>query len=301
MTQPSSRPSAARVALGLSVLLAVAWAASAPPTQARRRHTKRAKPPKGMVAVPATVLHLPVPGGAPSDAPAPQPSGEAPRVERAVGPFSMDAREVTVAEYRACVYAGRCTEPQSGTYFSIAGRRKDWADFCNWGKPARQDHPINCVTQAQAQTYCRWAGKALPTEEQWLAAAGAAKDRPYPWGDELRGVDLCWQRRDARQGTCAVGSHRQDESPYGALDMAGNVSEWTSSPFCPLDEPACRTPLVVTRGGNWYNPYSVRRGLARRLERMPDGADHTLGFRCAKARPSKRASGPGPRPDASRP
>lgn len=295
MVPPAPQPASARSSLGVLVLTrsvlmgivlaGIVWTVAPSPAEARRRRPKRLKPPAGMVAVPPTILRVPVVGGAPSDAPTtpdPQPPAKTLRIEHKVAPLFMDAREVTVADYRRCVFAGRCTEPLSGTYFSIAGRRKDWADFCNWGKPDRQDHPINCVTQLQAKTYCDWAGKALPTEEQWLAAAGAGKERPYPWGDKLEGVDLCWNRREGRLGTCAAGTHPQDRSPYGVLDMGGNVSEWTSSALCPFDKPGCKSSLVVTRGGNWYNPYSVQRGLARRLERAPDGADHTVGFRCAK-------------------
>jgi formylglycine-generating enzyme required for sulfatase activity len=71
-------------------------------------------------------------------------------------PFSMDVTEVTVAAYEACVDAGSCSTLDLNEY-----------DPCNWGKSDRGNHPINCVDWEQATSFCRWANKRLPTEEEW--------------------------------------------------------------------------------------------------------------------------------------
>jgi formylglycine-generating enzyme required for sulfatase activity len=85
--------------------------------------------------------------------------------------FHIDKAEVTVKAYRACVSAGACTPPTSRAR-------------CNWDQPSRRDHPINCVTWHQADAYCQWASKRLPTEAQWEKAARGTDGRIYPWGDD---------------------------------------------------------------------------------------------------------------------
>ena len=80
--------------------------------------------------------------------------------------YSIDRYEVTVADYRRCVEAGTCTDKGLTPY-----------DSCNWDKKGKDNHPINCVDWDQAQTYCRWVGKRLPTEAEWEKAARGEKDR----------------------------------------------------------------------------------------------------------------------------
>jgi formylglycine-generating enzyme required for sulfatase activity len=156
----------------------------------------------------------------------------------AVAAFSMDVTEVTVAAYGACVTAGKCSEPGTG-------------DDCNWGKNDRQDHPINCVDWNQATAYCAYAGKRLPTEEEWEYAARGTDGRTYPWGNEAPRNELCWKRWASKEGTCVVGSHPSGASPFGLQDMAGNVGEWTSSNYCSYPINKCIDTARVSRGGNW--------------------------------------------------
>jgi len=183
--------------------------------------------------------------------------------------FSIDKFEVTNARYRRCVEAGACTRPVGQAY----------------DDPTKADHPVTVVSWKQAVAYCRWAGKRLPTEAEWEKAARGTDGRRYPWGDRFDG-----ERANAgyTNGTTAVGSYPQGASPYGAMDMAGNVWEWTASLYrpYPYDPSEGREDLEargarVNRGGSWYaGPKDARtshRANAGHIYRRI--AD--LGFRCA--------------------
>ena len=133
----------------------------------------------------------------------------------------MERTLATVKEYRACEGAGACTPTPDKPY-------------CNEHIAARDNHPINCVTWAQANAFCGWMGARLPTEEEWEYAARGTDGRRYPWGDDAPAKQLCWDGATSdlgmmkRRGTCPVGAHPTGASPFGLLDMAGNVWEWSS-------------------------------------------------------------------------
>jgi formylglycine-generating enzyme required for sulfatase activity/predicted Ser/Thr protein kinase len=160
-------------------------------------------------------------------------------------------------------------------------------DAPKWGW--RDDHPIVNVTWEDANAYCRWAGARLPTEAEWEKAARGTDGRAYPWGDRLS-LDRLWFTRRPGEGTAPVGSFPEGASPYGALDMAGNVGEWVSDWYHPQSYRGARErnpggPAFgkerVARGGAWnlYEPFFFRAAARRGCD--PARRFDFIGFRCA--------------------
>jgi formylglycine-generating enzyme required for sulfatase activity len=189
--------------------------------------------------------------------------------EVSVEPFEIDRTEVTVAAYATCVAAGRCTPPMSTL-----------SPACNYGRSGRENHPVNCIRWEQAQEYCEFVGARLPTEPEWEYAARGPEGRPFPWGAQAPGQRLCWARGETRAGTCDVGAYPGGVSPFGLLDMAGNVAEWTASPACAYQGGRCQDAHVY-RGGSWFasDPADVR--ASARGYRGPVPRDD-IGVRCAR-------------------
>jgi len=190
--------------------------------------------------------------------------------------FYIDKAEVTNAQYRLCVEAGACNAPLNTIYY-------DKADYAQ--------HPVVYVSWNDADAYCRWAGKRLPTEAEWEKAARGTDGRTYPWGE---GIDC----DHAQYGECGgqtmpVGSKPKGTSPYGALNMAGNVLEWVADWYDSgyySQSPARNPPgpgsgeFRGLRGGSWDNrPHLVR--TAGRFWDKPDARYYDVGFRCARGSP----------------
>jgi serine/threonine-protein kinase len=190
--------------------------------------------------------------------------------------FKIDKTEVTVTKYDQCVKAGKCSA--LGT--------------CNWRQRREENHPIDCVDWKQAVAFCRWDGnKRLPTEAEWEKAARGTDGRVYLWGN-------MWDPKranadeidDGFKYTAPVGSFPADVSPYGAFDMAGNVSEWTQDWYGKkyYQNALAKNPRgpergewKVLRGGSWLSPArDVRVATRRRSE--PGGGYDYIGFRCAQ-------------------
>jgi len=191
--------------------------------------------------------------------------------------FCIDKTEVTVSAYRSCVSAGRCSAP-------------DTENQCNWGRSGRDDHPINCVNHDQATAYCSYRGMRLPTEAEWEKAARGTDGRNYPWGNAAPSSQACWNRWDGKLGTCQVGSYPEGASPYGALDMAGNVWEWVADWYGKdyYASAAKRNPTGppagsyrVLRGGCWFDIAADGLRASYRFT-YPLGGRGILGFRCAR-------------------
>jgi formylglycine-generating enzyme required for sulfatase activity len=210
-------------------------------------------------------------------------SDEKPQREVYLDGFWIDKYEVTVDLYARCVKAGKCRKPETGRYY-------------NWDVSGRGNHPINGVDWNQANAYCKWAGKKLPTEAMWEKAARGTDGRKFPWGNQEAsckyavmddGGNGCGDSR-----TWEVGSKPAGASPYGAHDMAGNVWEWTSDWYgssyygnAPARNP--RGPssgsFRVVRGGCWYYGGPAYLRAANRSRYSPGFANFCIGLRCARS------------------
>lgn len=195
--------------------------------------------------------------------------------------FWMDQTEVTNAMYAHCVADGFCLPPSS-----IKSRTHD----SYYGNPEFDDYPVIYVNWYQANAYCTWAGRELPTEAQWEKTARGTDGRTYPWGDDSPNSNLLnynWNIGD----TVEVGSYLDGASIYDALDMSGNVWELVSSLYqdYPYNEKDGREDLTTSgarglRGGSWvYDNDHVR--SANRTGIDPSQAYDFLGFRCSLSHP----------------
>ena len=222
-------------------------------------------------------------------------ASEKPLHELALSAYFIDLQEVTVAAYAACVAATACVAPN--LQYSLT------TPTANYGHPARASYPVNGVDRSHAASYCAWRGKRLPTEAEWeKAARGGCSSYPnsdcktampvYPWGNQAAdctfavvkaGAAGCGSGVTAPTGGVAAGA-----SPYGLLDMAGNVAEWVSDDFdvgyylgSPASDPQgpAATGKAVLRGGSFSSlPVDVR--ASARVEQT--AANDGTGFRCAK-------------------
>ncbi len=150
--------------------------------------------------------------------------------------FYIDTHETTVSHYVDCVEAGACLPPQGRLW----NNHEPLAT--NWDEPGREEHPINNLSWAQADAYCRWRGKRLPTDLEWLRAAYGDSPRPYPWGsaqpdcqravfNDRPSVVRAGYTRHVFSGcgtglTSKVGDRPKGASAFGLHDMAGNAAEW---------------------------------------------------------------------------
>jgi eukaryotic-like serine/threonine-protein kinase len=204
---------------------------------------------------------------------------ERPLHEVRVDAFEIDRTEVTVAAYGACVAAGVCAPSEA------------FHERCNTHARGKDQDPLNCVTWSNAAAYCVWAGKRLPTEEEWEYAARGAHGGKYPWGNAPPETRACWNKPKSSDGTCKAGSHPEDRSPFGVMDMGGSVSEWTATPYCPYPGgpplsgvgAGCKAGARVTRGGSWdlVDAWFLRSTYRDWVLERDRG--YNLGFRCVRA------------------
>lgn len=245
--------------------------------QARRQTTNRAKtggvypqqvPNVPMVFIPGGTFLQGLNRGSPT-------GGFSPQRRVYLAGFWIDQFEVTVRQYRTCVSAGECTEPQGVPLSTLPGER-----------------PVSGVTWEQADIFCKWAGKKLPTEAQWEKAARGTDGRTYPWGDKPPACSYA-NHCNCSANPQLVGRTIRSlgKSKYGAYDMSGNVWEWTRDCF------SLRAYSLTKRTNPFYNRSNcssrVLRGGSYRCKRdwglysyTRLGAyfksnDSDFGFRCA--------------------
>ena len=201
-------------------------------------------------------------------------AAEKPQHEVYLKEFYIDKYEVTNAQYKEFVQAtGRPTPRhwEGGSY-----------------PDGKADHPVVYVSWEDANAYCRWFGKRLPTEAEWEKAARGTDARIWPWGNTFD-IAKCNVESWEGSGSTPVGSYPDGVSPYGVYDMAGNVWEWTDSWYDAYPGSTYTTTefgekLRVLRGGSWYHydslgPIGAR--CASRDRGTPQHVSYVAGFRCA--------------------
>jgi formylglycine-generating enzyme required for sulfatase activity len=205
--------------------------------------------------------------------------------------FWIDKTEVTNAQYKKCVAAGKCTESSYPDDTRLNG----------------DTQPVVGVNWNDARAYCEWAGARLPTEAEWEKTARGGDGRTYPWGNEWDGrrLNFCdanceydWKDAsvdDGYQYTAPVGSYPAGASPYGALDMAGNVWEWVADWYdsgyyarSPGRNPSGPDSgqFKVVRGGSFIYDFPGARSAYRYVFGLvPAPRSPDVGFRCAQGSP----------------
>jgi serine/threonine-protein kinase len=206
---------------------------------------------------------------------------EKPQHSISLDAFWIDQTDVTNGQYKLCQTAGACKEPAR-----VSSNLHDQY----YGSVTFADFPVVWVSWNDAQAYCTWAGRRLPTEAEWEKAARGTDGRIYPWGDtppDKTLADFANQIKDVVK----TGSYPAGASPYGALDMAGDVWNWAAdwyamdyyahSPDANPAGPDSGTQRVLRGGSYTYTAPGLR--AAYRFQKDPTFSSSEVGFRCASS------------------
>lgn len=296
-----------------SVADANTTSAPAPIASASAAATASTTCPEGMSYIPGGPFFMG------SDAPDLKLANPAHKVR--VSPYCMDIHEVTAGDYKKCSDSGECKRAPSAPDFpkkesATEDQHKKvleaYGEFCNFDKPDRDKHPMNCVTWPLADAYCKVQKKRLPTEAEWEFAARGSDGREYPWGnDEGRdkwhmnagGPEFAeWEKKkgfepapsmyetgDGFVGTAPVGSFPKGRTQFGLDDMVGNVYEWTSDWFTTYAPDEVTDPTgapdgdkKAIRGGAFNGGFPQWLKPAFRYHMLATSSSHGIGFRCVK-------------------
>lgn len=224
-------------------------------------------PPPGMMYVPGgTFLMGSNTAGKPE---------EGPIHPQTVSPFYVDITLVTASAYLQCVSLAKCSIPQTG-------------GTCTYGISGKENHPINCADWNQSGQYCAANGKRLLSEIEFEYITRGSSSAEYSWGNAAPSNQLCWNSIN----TCAVDSFPRTvfgmPTSFGLSDLAGNVSEWTSSQFCdyPLTATGgvnCQAGQVALRSSTHSRTLASDVRAAIRSSQGMGTNSYDIGFRCAKS------------------
>ena len=200
-------------------------------------------------------------------------------------PFKMDVFEVTNGKYAQCVAAKACVEPL---------RKRSLTVLNYYDNPLYENFPVLYINQFEAQNYCNWLGKRLPTEFEWMKATWDGEKKTYLWGEERPDSATYPDSYYANVGfgypqmtdwdVVEIGTFPKDKTIGGIMDMSGNVTEWTTSEWTKnlCDNPPCKgkfgSDLIVSKGGGDWSGAE----LVTRYPWTPWTHSFRVGFRCVK-------------------
>lgn len=197
-----------------------------------------------------------------------------------VDAFYIDKHEITNEAYKKFIEAAEYRIPLS------------WEDAGGDIPQGKEKYPVIYVSWEDAVAYCEWTGKRLPTEAEWEKAARGTDGRLFPWGNKFSKKKLNYNK-SRKRGTTKVGSYPKGASPYGCLDMAGNVWEWTADNYLPYpgnkyEDEFYGKERYVLRGGSYLDArYDAVATMRSKFTPVTD--DENVGFRCAKSTSGSKA------------
>lgn len=263
--------------------------------------------PRGMAYIQGA--SFPMGSTAEADTPSDETSRQGSANVTTVASFCLDLTEVTAQAYATCTACDPLPTTVEFEGLTPNGRAFE-SQYCNGSQAG--ELPVNCVDWHQAKAYCATLGKRLPTEAEWELSARGTTSRTYPWGNAAPSgerLNACgtecsrmltaklekagkgpWPAMygddDAAPATAPVGHYPKGATPEGVQDLAGNVWEWTESPYCPYpfdDQANCGDSRRVLRGGGWDTTERLNVRAARRYPTAPAARGKSIGFRCAKS------------------